>query len=97
MLQETGPSVQNCKGGVFLVCKKKKKKKKLGFTIPKTLFMVLPWQCTSSVFSVLLLKAVTKDIPVNLFLTVHVKFLHVPALHCCESLGKVLFFFSVFY
>lgn len=23
MLQETGPSVQNCKGGVFLVCKKK--------------------------------------------------------------------------
>lgn len=23
MLQETGPLVQNCKGGVFLVCKKK--------------------------------------------------------------------------
>lgn len=58
--------------------------------------MVLPWECTSSVFSVLLLKAVTKDIPVNLFLTVHVKFLHVPALHCCESLGKVLFFFQCF-
>lgn len=49
---------------------------KLGFYNPED-FLVLPWECTSSVFSVLLLTAVTKDIPVNLFLTVHVEFLHV--------------------
>lgn len=65
-------------------------------------FLVLPWECTSSVFSVSLLKAVTKDIPVNLFLTIHVDFLQVfivfwgtlTALCCWDSLGKGCF--SVF-
>ena len=49
-----------------------------------------PWECTSSVFSVLLLTGVTKNIPVNLFLTVHVKLLHFPSLNCWESPGKEL-------
>lgn len=32
----------------------------------------------------------TKDIPVNLFLTVHVKLLHLPSLNCWESPGMEL-------
>lgn len=60
---------------LFFSCSKKKKKEKrkseIRFYNPED-FLVLPWECTSSVFSVLLLTAVTKDIPVNLFLTVHV-------------------------
>ena len=51
----------------------------------------------------MLLTAVTKDIPVNLFLTVHLEFLHVfivfwrtfRALFCRDSMGK--FCFSVFF
>lgn len=69
----------NCEGVVFLLFKKEKKKKRkneIRFYSPED-FLVLPWECTSSVFSVLLLTAVTKNIPVNLFLTVHVEFLHV--------------------
>lgn len=63
---------------LFFSCSKKKEKRKseIRFYNPED-FLVLPWECTSSVFSVLLLTAVTKDIPVNLFLTVHVEFLHI--------------------
>lgn len=64
---------------LFFSCSKKKKKRRkneIRYYCPED-FLVLPWECTSSVFSVLLLTAVTKDIPVNLFLTVHVEFLHV--------------------
>lgn len=70
----------DCKGVVFLLFKKEVKKEKrkheIRFYNPED-FLVLPWECTSSVFSVLLLTVVTKNIPVNLFLTVHVEFLHI--------------------
>ena len=93
---------------LFLSCSKKKKggagrgREIIRFYNPED-FLVLPWECTSSLFSVSLLTAVTKDIPVNLFLTVHLEFLHVfvvlwrtfRALCCRESLEKD--YFSVFF
>lgn len=81
----------------FLCCSKKKKggggRRGINRFYNPEDFLVLPWECTSSVFSVLLLTAVTKDIPVNLFLTVYMEFLHIfikfwrtfRAFHCQES------------